>query len=181
MQKTIEKLLKNFDPPLSREQRAAAAENRNQAAELLNRASERSAKLYKKLGELQALLAEQQTAYLTDRFTEGLLCGLLAGLEMLGGFGDADGTGSAPIRQNAANPHGKYYRSKEVKAAESKSARFKKALEKEFRRDKETIAELCEYMENACICEESAYRNEGMRTGLDLGINAALYLRKSEQ
>lgn len=181
MQKTIEKLLKNFAPSVSRAQSATVLKYRSDTTALFDNVLERSAKLYKKLNELRTLLLQRWELYLTDRFAEGLLCGILAGLETFGGFGKLDGRGFTPIRQNVANSHGKYYQSDEAKLAAQKSARFIKALEKGFRQESETINKLCDYMENACFSEEAAYWDEGMRVGLDLGVNAALFLDKFRQ
>ena len=181
MQDTIEKLLKNFIPTLNGAQRAALSKFREDAEAIFEEVLGRSAKLYKKLQALRELLICQWTEYLKDRFAEGLLCGILAGLETFGGFGKLDGRGFTPIRQNVANSHGKYYQSDEAKLAAQKSARFIKALEKEFRQESETINKLCDYMENACFSEEAAYWDEGMRVGLDLGVNAALFLDKFRQ
>ena len=180
MQKTIEKLLKNCAPPVSRAQGAALLKFRKDTVALLDEVAARSARLYKKLQALRSLLARQWVLYLKDRFAEGLLCGILAGLETFRGFGKLDGRGFKPLRQNVSESHGKYYQSEEHKRAAAKSERMIKKLEKDFKQKTETIQKLCDCMENVSFVEEAAYWDDGMRTGLDVGVNAALYLNQFE-
>ena len=180
MQDTIEKLLKNFIPTLNGAQRAALSKFREDAEAIFEEVLGRSAKLYKKLQALRELLICQWTEYLKDRFAEGFMCGILTGLETFGGSGGLDGKGFLPLKQNVLNLHGKYYQSTEQKQAAEKSERFIKALTKEFKQETEVIRRVCDCWENISFTEEAAYWNKGLRTGMGIGVNLALYLDKFE-
>lgn len=171
MQNFAEKMLKNFSPQLSEKELQTVLEREKEAQELLEQAKETSPEFYKKLCRLRELLLEYWKQFLQDRFYEGFLCGLLSGTESCGLYG---GRGFAPLKGGIAASHGEYWESRATRDADDRYDLERMNLQNTFGSKCVQIADRLDVCisERHCL-EDEVYWDEGMRTGIAVGKDAA--------
>lgn len=171
MQNFVEKMLENFSPKLSEEYLQIVLEREKEAQELLEKVKDTSPEFYKKLCKLRGLLSEYWKHFLHDRYYEGFLCGVLSGTESGGLYG---GKGFAPLRGGIAGSHGEYWESRATADADSRYDLERLHLENSLGGEYARIADRLDQClsERHCM-EDEAYWDEGMRTGIAVGKDAA--------